>query len=32
MKKVRGSDGKTIVIAKYIMQDKKYMMVKPNFL
>ena len=32
MKKAIGSKGKTIVIAKYIMQDKKYMTVKPNFL
>jgi hypothetical protein len=32
MKNAIGSEGKTIVIARYIMQDKKYMRVKPNFL
>jgi hypothetical protein len=32
MKKTSGREGKTIVIAKYITQNKKYVRVKPNFL
>jgi hypothetical protein len=32
MKKARGSERKTIVIAKYIIQNKKNVRAKPNFL
>ena len=32
MKNISGSEGKAIVIAKYIIQNKKNTRVKPNFL